>query len=181
MVHRARLAHIAVREGSFVSLSVLGAILFLNHQILYMTGERPSSLSWLAYAASTAVIYGFVRGIFLVGALRVPRVAQDPSVCPECGQLLADGTPLASRLAATEAPLAVRPARPSAAGTQVRLARPIVTPNPTVSTMEDVLNPSLDELLLKILAQNPPARPFANSAAPRQGPLAESSEPGEPR
>src|SRR3972149_3294070 len=133
-VHHARLAHIVLREASFVSLSVLGAILFLNHQILYMTGEKPSSLSWLAYAASTAVIYGFVRGIFFVGGMRVPHVAEDPSVCPECGQPLADGTPLAPQPAGMRSPHAAHAARPTPTAFRGRLAQPIVSSTPSVPT-----------------------------------------------
>jgi len=178
MVHHARLAHIVLREASFVSLSVLGAILFLNHQILYMTGEKPSSLSWLAYAASTAVIYGFVRGIFFVGGMRVPHVAEDPSVCPECGQPLADGTPLAPQPAGMRSPHAAHAARPTPTAFRVRLAQPIVSSTPSVPIPDDFVNQSLD-MLLRRLTDNPPAPTFASPAPPPHDSSAGPTKPGE--
>ena len=156
MVQRARLVHIALREGSFLSLSVVGAILFLNHQILYMAGDGPSVLPWSAYVASTAVIYAFVRGMFFVGEMRVPRAGQDPSVCPECGQPLADGTPFALRPTTVPPPHPSHAARPASVTAHIRLARPIVPPPPPLASVEDVANPSLDDLLHR-LTENLPA------------------------
>ncbi|MGI0149377.1 MAG: hypothetical protein ACREDF_07595 [Thermoplasmata archaeon] len=167
MVQRARLVHIALREGSFLSLSVVGAILFLNHQILYMAGDGPSVLPWSAYVASTAVIYAFVRGMFFVGEMRVPRAGQDPSVCPECGQPLADGTPLALRPTAGPLPHPSHAARPASVTAHIRLARPIVLPPPPLASVEDVVNPSLEALLQRLM-ENPSApalpgpRPIGN-------------------
>jgi hypothetical protein len=166
MAQRSRLAHIAVREASFLSLSILGAILFLNHQILYMTGEKPSALSWTAYVASTVVIYGFVRGIFFAGEMRVPRAGEDPSVCPECGQPLADGTPFVTRMAPRETPHEAH-SRPAVGVPQVRLLRPIVSSAPPLPVGEDVVNPSLESILQR-LTENPPTR-FVNSGPSGSG------------
>jgi|RifCSP13_1_1023834.scaffolds.fasta_scaffold15165_2 hypothetical protein len=165
MVHGVRFVHIALRETSFLALSGLGAILFLNHQILYMTGDKPSSLSWLAYAASTAVIYAFIRGMFYVGGMRVPRTSEDPSVCPECGQPLADGTPATASMRKGGSPLPGSQARPTATALRVALARPIIS-SASAPIPEDVVNPSLD-MLLQRLIDNPPAATLENPDAPR--------------
>jgi len=181
MVQRLRLAHIALREGSFVSLSVLGAILFLNHQILYMAGDGPSSLSWQAYAASTVVIYGFLRGIFFVGGMRVPRVGARPDVCPECGQPLEGGTPLRHSRGDVRTPSQTPHSTPP--GLRVALLRPILIPAPSRPRAEEGINARLDSLLLQKLARSPPASRLMNSAEAvvRQGERSGLAEPGADR
>jgi len=166
MVNGVRFVHIALRETSFLALSGLGAILFLNHQILYMTGDKPSSLSWLAYAASTAVIYAFIRGMFYVGGMRVSRKSEDPSVCPECGQPLADGTPASASMRRGESPHPGSHARPTATALRVALARPIISSAPAAPIPEDVVNPSLDRLLQRLI-DNPPATMMESPEASR--------------
>jgi hypothetical protein len=88
-----RFAALAVREFLLLALVAGAAFLFLNHGLLYFTGDTtPRSTRPEAYAVTTLVFYVFVRGAFLVLSLRPPRVQEGLVLCPECGQEL-DGSP----------------------------------------------------------------------------------------
>lgn len=89
-----RLAAVVVREALLLALLAVGAWVFLNHGLLYFTGDTaPRSTRAEAYVVTTLVFYVFVRGTFLVLSLRPPRAEGDLVPCPECGQELDDGTP----------------------------------------------------------------------------------------
>ncbi len=89
-----RLANLAVRELLLLGLLASAAVLFINHGLLYFTGDTtPRSTRPEAYVVTTLVLYVFVRGTFLVLGLRPPRVHGDLVLCPECGQELEDATP----------------------------------------------------------------------------------------
>jgi len=89
-----RFIHLALREALLVALLAAAAGLFINHGLLYLTGDTtPRSTRPEAYVLSTLVLYLFVRGVDLVLRLRPPRVQGDLVLCPECRQELPDGTP----------------------------------------------------------------------------------------
>ena len=107
--NESRLAHVALREALLLGILALASVLFINHGILYLTGDvAPRSTRPESYALVTVVLYVFVRGIDLVLRVRAPRVKADLVLCPECGQDLADGTPKAAQVDRTE-PLTPRP------------------------------------------------------------------------
>lgn len=167
MVDRARLAHIVSREAIFLVLSLAVAVVFLNHQILYLNGGTPTRFPLLAYAISTILVYGFVRGIVFVGAMRMPRVAADPSRCPECGQPLEHWRTTDGRHPRQSPPQAARVARPIPVG-------PPAQPSPTVTTSGDpipgigpVVNPAVEAQLLRELADS--VRQWAIAPPPASG------------
>ncbi|MGQ0796953.1 MAG: hypothetical protein ACT4OI_03695 [Methanobacteriota archaeon] len=88
-----RFVEVLLRELLLLALLGGAAVLFINHGILYFTGDtalrssRPE-----AYVVTTLVFYVFVRGVYLVLSVRPHRVQGDLVLCPECGQELADPT-----------------------------------------------------------------------------------------
>lgn len=88
------LVNLAVRELLLLGLLAGAAVLFINHGLLYFTGDTTArSTRPEAYVVTTLVLYLFVRGVYLVLSLRPPRVQGDLVLCPECGQELDDPTP----------------------------------------------------------------------------------------
>src|SRR3990172_8822058 len=92
MIDRVVVARTALREATLVVLSVAGAVLFLNHQVLYFDGSPLSSAGWTAYAVSTLAIYVFVRTVVLVAG-EPPSRPITQGRCPQCGYPLGEATP----------------------------------------------------------------------------------------
>ena len=92
---KARAVHALLREALLVTLLLGAAFLFLNHGLLYFTGDTtPRSTRPEAYVMTTLALYIFVRGIDMVLRLRLPPREEGGLVlCPECGQELDDPTP----------------------------------------------------------------------------------------
>lgn len=168
MADRGRFAYVALREALFLFLSLSGAVLFLNHQILYLSGDRPSSLPWPAYALSTILIYAFVRGIVLAGTMYVPPRVPDPTVCPECGRPFEDGTPVGARWLRAAPASPTETSQPHPVSATVPIARPI--PTRTAAIQGEVINPRLDFLLMQGLSSRNPRAPVPINGNPRSGP-----------
>lgn len=89
-----RVAYVSVREALIVTIAAFGAVLFLNHPLLYLEdGFVPYSGPLAAYVLVTVVLWLFLRGALFAAAMRPVRVRDGVEICPECGQRLDDGTP----------------------------------------------------------------------------------------
>jgi len=89
-----RVIFVTVREILLVALAALAAVLFLNHQVLYLDGDfEPYGGPLLAYVLATLVIWMFLRAVLFAATMRPTRIRGGVEVCPECGQVLDDATP----------------------------------------------------------------------------------------
>jgi hypothetical protein len=162
MIDRERLIDIAFREGLLLVLSVLGATLFLNHQVLYMDGTRPGPVGWPAYAVSTLVIYGFAHAVSFVVGVRTGTASEGEGVCPECGQ------PLRAQPAGDVASPRHRPhvapliARPIPASPMAQLLPSWSPVNPPAPVIDDVV----EALLLRVMMGTPRKPSTATNASP---------------
>ena len=90
---RERMLVLALREGLFVMVAAFGAVLFLQHGLLYLKGARVEASPPSAYLLVTVILYGFLRVVVVLARMRPPVVRGGLERCPECGQPLEDGTP----------------------------------------------------------------------------------------
>ena len=151
MIDRVVVARVALREATLLVLCVLGAILFLNHQVLYFDGSPPSSVGWPSYVASTLVIYGFVQGVSLVATRRSVRIPSGPARCPECGQPLEGDSP-SRALRVPDHPHRTTPN--SQPATEARAVPPALASslvNPPAPLADEVV----DALLLRVVMGTP--------------------------
>lgn len=81
------------REFAVLALAAVGAYLFFIHGMLYLQpGSAARPLTLEGFLLVTAMLYLFLRLIFVVAGLYYPRPAPQATVCAECGKVL-DGTP----------------------------------------------------------------------------------------
>ncbi|HKZ64366.1 MAG TPA: hypothetical protein VJ400_07985 [Thermoplasmata archaeon] len=165
MIDRVVVARAALREATLVVLSVAGAVLFLNHQVLYFDGSPPSSAGWTAYAVSTLAIYLFVRTVVLVAG-GPPSRPLTQGRCPQCGYPLGEATlrgvphTSAHSRAGALIPLSMperRPANPA-------LALGLV--NPSAPIADEVV----DALLMRVVMGTPQESATARSAQSERRP-----------
>lgn len=160
MIDRTRLADIAVRESILIVLSVVGAILFINHQVLYFDGSPPSSVAWTAYAGSTLVIYAFGRAISVAAGMRTGFQSGDGSTCPECGAELRGETPRRVRSPPDHVHRVERAARPIPVTSQAESMLTVAPVNPPAPVLDDVVEALVLRLLA--LAETPQRSNFVN-------------------
>ncbi len=85
---------IAAREAAILGIGGIGAVAFLNHEFFYFQpGFQPYGGPLWAYVLLAAVLYLFVRTVFLVAEMFFPRKRPEFIVCPECGRELDDTSP----------------------------------------------------------------------------------------
>lgn len=98
-----RLVLDGVREVLLVVVCGAGAWLFLNHSVLYLTGDPLPVVSRESYILTIAVLYLFVR-FFLLVTGRLPGTREEVR-CPDCG------APIRMRDAPDPGPPAAAPTR----------------------------------------------------------------------
>ena len=91
------------REFAVLGVAAIGAYLFFIHGSLYaQPGSTARPLTLEGFLLVTAILYLFLRLVFVVAGLYYPRSSPSQAVCAECGKVL-DETPPApvARRAAT--------------------------------------------------------------------------------
>ncbi len=89
-----RFARVAFREFAILVIGGIGAIVFLNHEFFYFNQKfTPYDGPMWAYFLLAAVLYLFVRMVFLVAGMFFPRRRPEFILCPECGRELDDASP----------------------------------------------------------------------------------------
>ncbi len=176
MIDRERLTDIAFHEGLLLVLSLLGATLFLNHQVLYMDGTRPGPVGWPAYAASTLVLYGFAHAVSFVASVRPGTAQEGEGVCPECGQPLR-AEPSGDIGSPRHRPhVAPRIALPIPASPMAQPLPSLSFVNPPAPVIDDVV----EALLLRVM-MGTPRKPSAstNASSSSELPPPELASPGD--
>ena len=88
----------AARETSVLAIAMVGAFLFFIHGSLYLqagSAGRPVTLE--GFLLVTAILYLFLRLIFVVAGLYFPRPRRAYAVCPKCGRTFDATTPARRR------------------------------------------------------------------------------------
>jgi len=88
-----RYVRTTAREFAVLAVAAIGAYLFFIHGSLYIVPPgtaRPLNLE--GFLLVTAILYLFLRLVFVVAGLYYPRPAPQYTVCEECGKIL-DETP----------------------------------------------------------------------------------------
>ncbi len=103
-------ARTTAREFAVLAVAAVGAFLFFIHGSLYLSpGSAGRSLNLEGFLLVTAILYLFLRMIFVVAGLYYPRARPQVVVCEECGRAL----------------------DPASSGAVARHARTGLTPRPT--------------------------------------------------
>ncbi len=89
-----RFVDVASREAAILALAAVAAVVFLNHEVFYLrAGFVPYAGPVWAYLLVTAVLYLFVRLMFIVAGMYFPGKRPEFVLCPECGHALDDASP----------------------------------------------------------------------------------------
>jgi hypothetical protein len=87
-------ARTMAREFAVLAVAAVGAYLFFIHGSLYLqAGSAARPLSLEGFLLVTAIVYLFLRLIFVVAGLYYPRARSEVGVCPECGRALDPASP----------------------------------------------------------------------------------------
>ncbi len=82
------------REFAVLAVAAIGAFLFFIHGSLYLqTGSVARPLTLEGFLLVTAILYLFLRLVFVVAGLYYPRPEAQLAICPECGKVLDETTP----------------------------------------------------------------------------------------
>ncbi len=82
------------REFAVLAIAALGAFLFFIHGSLYLQpGSAGRPLTLEGFLLVTAILYLFLRLIFVVAGLYLPQRSPEYAVCPECGRAYDEGRP----------------------------------------------------------------------------------------
>ncbi len=84
----------AAKELAVLGTAAAGAYLFFIHGALYLqagSAARPVTLE--GFFLVTTILYLFLRLLFVVAGLYLPRSRPEYVLCPECGRLLDDTSP----------------------------------------------------------------------------------------
>jgi len=91
---RSMFARVVAREAAILAVGAIGAVAFLNHEVFYFrSGFTPFDGPPWAYFLLAAVLYLFVRMVFLVAGMFFPRKRPEFVLCPECGRELDETSP----------------------------------------------------------------------------------------
>ncbi len=75
------------REFALLAIAALGAFLFFIHGSLYLqAGSTARPLTLEGFLLVTAILYLFLRLVFVVAGLYIPQRRPEYVVCPECGR-----------------------------------------------------------------------------------------------
>ncbi len=89
-----RYARSVAREAAVLAIAGMGAFLFFIHGSLYLQpGSVARPLTLEGFLLVTAILYLFLRLIFVVAGLYFPRARPEYIVCPECGRAYDEATP----------------------------------------------------------------------------------------
>lgn len=81
------------REFAVLAVAALGAYIFFIHGSLYVQpGSVGRPLTLEGFLLVTAILYLFLRLVFVVAGLYYPRPIPQPAVCTECGKALDEPT-----------------------------------------------------------------------------------------
>lgn len=84
------------REFAVLAVAAVGSYLFFIHGMLYLQpGGTGRPLSLEGFLLVTALMYLFLRLVFVVAGLYYPRAAPRYTVCAECGKVLDQTAPQA--------------------------------------------------------------------------------------
>lgn len=84
----------AAREAAILVIAAAGSLLFFIHGTFEPPiGFRMMAITPWVFALLTAVVYLFIRMLFMVGAMFFPRKQPELVLCPECGRYYDDSTP----------------------------------------------------------------------------------------
>ena len=104
-----RFMRTTARECALLAVAALGAFLFFIHGSLYLqAGSTARPLSLEGFLLVTAILYLFLRLVFVVAGLYLPRPRTGYVVCPECGRAYDEAAP-GGAVRHRRAPLASRP------------------------------------------------------------------------